>query len=173
MDTDDYLKSVYYLDKDEAGKALAIGADASLWGAESRVRLPEKDEPEYTLHGYYPRVKKINDELLDINKVIYRHNRKGIYWNRYCDCELLFIFHTDGVSKYVFDPTELGENLWILFKYKNSSRVRRWVLKRLNAVFVGSDGKTIGDFCTWNKHGYPVYDLTKLNEEVEKSFKEN
>ena len=108
--------------------------------------------------------------LIDINKVIYRHNRKGIYWNRYCDCELLFIFHTDGVSKYVFDPTELGENLWILFKYKNSSRVRRWVLKRLNAVFVGSDGKTIGDFCTWNKHVYPVYDLTKLNEEVEKSF---
>ena len=112
--------------------------------------------------------------LIDINKVRYRyHQCNGDICNRYCDCELLFIFHTDGISKFVFDPTEIGENLWILFKYKNSSCARRWTLKKLNSIPVGPNGKTIGDFCVWTKHGYPIYDTEALSREAKKSFEKN
>jgi hypothetical protein len=69
MNTEDYLNTVYYLNKDkDTEKAIAVGADASLWEDDTKVRLPEEDEDNYTLHGYYPRIKKINDKLVDINK---------------------------------------------------------------------------------------------------------
>ena len=70
MNTEDYLNTVYYLNKDGDNKALAIGKDAELWESEAQVRFAESDEEEFSLHGYYPRIKKINEKLLDINDTL-------------------------------------------------------------------------------------------------------
>jgi hypothetical protein len=60
MDVKDYLNTVYYLDG-------ASGADLKLW---------EKQTPSdnYTLNGYFQRIKKINDTIIPINEEIVRLN---------------------------------------------------------------------------------------------------
>lgn len=57
MNTEDYLDTVYYIDG-------ARGKDATLWNDETKVA----DDTEFTLNGYYQRIKKINDTLLPINE---------------------------------------------------------------------------------------------------------
>lgn len=114
--------------------------------------------------------------LIDINKVIYRYKYfDGSIKNRYCNNELLYVFHTSGekIDSHVFDPTELPENLDILFKYKNSSCARRWILNKLNKIPVGPNGKIIGDFLYRTKHGYVIYDVIGLEKEAKKSFEKN
>jgi hypothetical protein len=66
MPTEEFLKTNYYLEK-ESGVAKAYGGDAELWtdenGNYTDVRLPEAGENEYSLDGYFLRVKKINQAL--------------------------------------------------------------------------------------------------------------
>lgn len=57
MNTEDYLNTVYYMDG-------AKGSDAVLWNDPTKVQ----NDTDFTLNGYYQRVKKINDTLLPINE---------------------------------------------------------------------------------------------------------
>jgi archaellum component FlaC len=76
MNIDDYLNSVYYLDKDQnTRKALAVGEDAVLWEDVEKVRFAEGGEDEYSIYGYYPRIKKINDAIIPINKELIGLNK--------------------------------------------------------------------------------------------------
>ena len=116
-------------------------------------------------HGFivYYGVDEFGKILFDINKI----NKKKGQKKKQNDNEILYIFHTSSEGyNHVFDPTELPDNLGILFQYKDSSNVRRWVLKRLNSLPVGNNGKTIGDFCVRSKCGYLSYDLEALNNEI-------
>jgi hypothetical protein len=52
MPTDEYLDEVYYIDSDDS-----CGLDSSLWDGQVT------DSSNFTLKGYYLRIKKINDTL--------------------------------------------------------------------------------------------------------------
>jgi hypothetical protein len=57
MNVEDYLKTAYYFTD-------AKGPDSELWEDATQV-VPSVD---YTLDGYFPRVKKINEAILPINE---------------------------------------------------------------------------------------------------------
>ena len=72
MPTDEFLQTNYYLEKD-SGVAKAYGGDAELWmdkeGNYTDVRpSTTEDEGDYSLNGYFLRVKKINQALEPIGQ---------------------------------------------------------------------------------------------------------
>ena len=58
MDVNDYLNTAYYLNN-------AIGPDAGLWPGQMQYNA---ENLPTNINGYYPRIKKINDELMPINE---------------------------------------------------------------------------------------------------------
>lgn len=71
MPTEEFLQTNYYLEKD-GGVAKAYGGDAELWeskeGGYTDVRFPVTGEEDYSLNGYFLRVKKINQALEPIGQ---------------------------------------------------------------------------------------------------------
>jgi hypothetical protein len=60
MDADEYLDTVYHMDG-------AAGLDAELWKDSDGQNYGVTPSDDYTLNGYFPRIKMINDALKPIN----------------------------------------------------------------------------------------------------------
>jgi hypothetical protein len=60
MDASDYLNIVYHIDGAE-------GPDAELWKNSEGQNYGVTPSDDYTLNGYFPRIKMLNDALVPIN----------------------------------------------------------------------------------------------------------
>ena len=67
MPATDYLQTNYYLEYDSDGNAKAVGQDAELWTGSDANKV-RNDGDNWNLHGYFLRLKKINEQLLNIGK---------------------------------------------------------------------------------------------------------
>ena len=99
--------------------------------------------------------------IFDIIKINYL--KRKVDFNRWQEIEI-FCLKEKSKEGYFIDPSTFNYN--ISFLNKISHRVRNWILKRLNSLPVGNNGKTIGDFCVRSKCGYLSYDLGALNKEI-------